>query len=65
MLLSGRSQDDFFNGLLGRLIRRVADGAPKDVKPPQEPLTDPRDEGILTFDVPGPSWEYAIWGMPG
>ena len=49
----------------GAAIRRGADGAPRDLKPPQEVLTDTRDEGILTFDIPGRSWEYAIWEMSG
>ena len=48
----------------GRITVRLGpDGAPKDLKPPQEPLTDPRDEEILTFDTPGRSWECAIWEM--
>ena len=44
--------------------RREANGAPKDLNPPQESLTEPRDEGILTIDTPGRSWEQAIWEMP-
>ena len=27
-------------------------------------VDDPRDEEIQTFDTPGRSWAYAIWGIP-
>ena len=44
-------------------IRRQAHGVRKDLNPPRESLTDPRDEETLTFDAPGRSWECPIWGM--
>jgi len=33
----------------------------QDLELPQESLTDPRDEGMLTFDTLERSWKYAIW----
>ena len=51
-------------GVSGRLtVRRGAHGARKDFKPPQKSLTDPRDEGIVTLDTLGRSWEHVIWEM--
>jgi len=44
-------------------VRRRAGEARKDLKPSRKLLKDPRDEGILTFDDPGWSWEYGIWEM--
>ena len=51
------------NVLSGIAVRREADGAGKDFKPPQKSLTERRDQRIPTFDIPGRSWEYAIWEM--
>ena len=60
--------DSAASGEIGDVLRwswaRVDDwNARRDFKPQQEPLTDPLDEGILVFDAPGRSWEYAIWEM--
>ena len=33
-------------------------------KPPRKLLTDPGDEGKLTFDAPARFWAYTIWEIP-
>jgi len=44
--------------------REAARSQGENLWPPRKSLTNPRDEEIQTFDTPGRSSAYAIWGIP-